>query len=430
MLIQLIFLSAVGFFAFQAYAYLKNRRGISVWALFAPLLLLQHSFGAFFAAEQVATWQGRRISSTGEFQFFLGLSVMYFILGSGLYKARPIMARNLPNLYQANQRFATNYLPALGILAMTLLVLLLEIAQRGSLSEAISVFTLQSTPEAYARLRSSAVDVGPLSFLSFLSYSALPFALVYGIVKKEDPRIRAISIFVLVLTAAWSLLTGAKAFVIWFLLLLVLAFWMQRGFRVARPGRVFLVLALPIIIVPFQYMAQYGVSYGDGVGLVVNRLFVEPNRGLILYFEFFPAISDHSLGLGSKLASIFGLIPELPNYLKIPQGFGVMNSVWNVAFIGDAWADFGWAGVVLESALVVAILCWLDWYLAPRFASAEIKALHCVLTLAAAKLAFASLLSTLLGFGLISSLIIFFFCFSQYSANRGRPAADTVPAGR
>lgn len=78
------------------------------------------------------------------------------------------------------------------------------------------------------------------------------------------------------------------------------------------------------------------------------RGFDIPNEGLIEYFAAFPAYLPHNWEYG-----VFGSLQRppaealLPNYFAVAElSRGSILSSSNVMFLGDAWADWGWVGVL------------------------------------------------------------------------------------
>jgi len=103
-------------------------------------------------------------------------------------------------------------------------------------------------------------------------------------------------------------------------------------------------------------------------------------------------------------------LPErfIPIYYVGPE----YKNTWNAAYIGVAWADFGYIGIFVESILVGLILyCYYSWWLsAPRTAGAF--GLQVAATMAATKLSEVPLTAGLLSFGLLTAGITY-YCLKQ-----------------
>ncbi len=181
---------------------------------------------------------------------------------------------------------------------------------------------------------------------------------------------------------------------------------------------VFLVFTL----LPVQYMFQYpGLEYGDALSSVVNRLTSETSRTLQLHFYIYPDIIQHLNGGSSFLFSgLFG------SGVNIDPGRAVRGYVlfgdtteasgtWNAAFIGAAWADFGYIGVIVESMLVTMLLWYYhQWFLKQRKVPIVVAA-YSTLVMSTTYLSEANLTTALFTFGLGSSFL-FSFLFRDLKA--------------
>jgi hypothetical protein len=184
---------------------------------------------------------------------------------------------------------------------------------------------------------------------------------------------------------------------------------------------VFLVFTL----LPGQYMLQYpGIDYGEAVASVVNRLSAETSRTLQLHFYVYPEKLPHLNGGSSFLFSgLFGSGTNIDPGRAI-RGYVLFgdsteaSGTWNAAFIGAAWADFGYIGVVIESILVTMLLWFYhQWFLAQRKVPGVVG-LYATLAMSSTSLSEANLLTTLFTFGLGSSFLFYFFLRDFRENNR------------
>ena len=92
------------------------------------------------------------------------------------------------------------------------------------------------------------------------------------------------------------------------------------------------------------------------------RVFMIVNEGLLEYFAAIPYVIDHSWGTQSSwIAALFQSEPRLPTYWLVGAVHrGELGSTTTVMFMGDAWADFAWAGVVVTAFVVGALIRWID----------------------------------------------------------------------
>lgn len=94
------------------------------------------------------------------------------------------------------------------------------------------------------------------------------------------------------------------------------------------------------------------------------RVFDIPNEVLLEYFAAVPASIPHGGGAG-----IFAFLRTMPESSYVPMFSAVAEvtresllSTSNAMFIGDAWAEFGWPGIVGFSLLAGFVLRSIDLY--------------------------------------------------------------------
>ena len=128
----------------------------------------------------------------------------------------------------------------------------------------------------------------------------------------------------------------------------------MRAMVFAAAGFILLVVAY----LPYEYLAQGEPSYGDALNWSIERMFVEPYRGLQLYFEVYPNYHPFLYGLSSRaVAAVLNVRDFISVSVYIPQVFlGINNTSYPALFIGEAWADFGYVGVIVYSVVVGFIL--------------------------------------------------------------------------
>jgi hypothetical protein len=153
-------------------------------------------------------------------------------------------------------------------------------------------------------------------------------------------------------------------------------------------------------------------TYERAVRATWYRLSSEYDRGLQLYFEIYPDVHGFMYGKSSGLLnSVRGLslpVDELPErYIAVYYlGPGYLNT-WNAAFVGTAWADFGYVGVVAETLLLAAVLQFFARWFSRVRKTALVMGTECALILAATKTSEVSLTASFLSFGLISAFILY-----------------------
>ncbi|MBK6732985.1 MAG: hypothetical protein IPG61_02625 [bacterium] len=144
----------------------------------------------------------------------------------------------------------------------------------------------------------------------------------------------------------------AAIFAIMFLVVLIM-----RGREIKTSSLV----AMPIVVLSFPVtvvlMAQSGtgVNFWSAVGAILNRLFYIPAYVLYYYFEVFPHQVGYLNGLTvDKLAAILGRETfDSANYVyRYIYPERIDSGLANAAFIGNAWADFGFVGVLVSGVVL------------------------------------------------------------------------------
>jgi len=129
-----------------------------------------------------------------------------------------------------------------------------------------------------------------------------------------------------------------------------------------RASAAMLILATALFIA----MAWVADPSQEGLWAVLDflfyRVFMIVNESLLEYFAAIPYVIEHSWGAQfSWIATLFQLEPRLPTYWLVGEAHrGVMGSTTTVMFVGDAWADFAWLGVILAAFLGGALTRWID----------------------------------------------------------------------
>lgn len=92
------------------------------------------------------------------------------------------------------------------------------------------------------------------------------------------------------------------------------------------------------------------------------RVFMIVNEGLLEYFAAIPFVIEHSWGTQfSWVAALFQAKPSLPTFWLVGEVHrGVLGSTTTVMFMGDAWADFSWLGVVFAATTAGVIVRLID----------------------------------------------------------------------
>jgi hypothetical protein len=103
------------------------------------------------------------------------------------------------------------------------------------------------------------------------------------------------------------------------------------------------------------------------------RIFDIPNESLLEFFTAFPDSLKHGweYGIFGSASRPLSDIP-LPNYFAVSElTRGDATSSSNVMFVGDAWAEYEWGGVIVTSFLAGFMLRTIDLYAFRRGRSDE-----------------------------------------------------------
>jgi len=229
-----------------------------------------------------------------------------------------------------------------------------------------------------------------------------------------------------------GLISGQKSAAMFLVMGLLVTVWFASGRVAIRPWDVRLVATattLFFLVLPSLYAIQYPfLDYTSRIQLGAFRLTSESDRGLQLYFHFYPETYPHLGGASSVVLNKVLLLgyTELPPEQRIPVAVvgPDYTNTWNASFIATAWADFGWWGVVFESLFVGSLLQLIHHWFVTSKKSAAIVGVYAGLIMAATRLSEVSLFSSLWSYGLGSSLILFLLIKQPLSSPAAR--ADTA----
>lgn len=206
---------------------------------------------------------------------------------------------------------------------------------------------------------------------NLLLASVFPFiAFCLLILKREGTRkIRWVLLVFIALVVVAKAATLSKAPLAILLLQLLTVEYMRRSLKLT-----FLTITklFALSLGVFVVMAFVANPMLDGVSEVLSflfyRVFMIVNEGLVEYFAAIPYVLPHTWGTQSSwVAALFESEPQQAIYWLVGEVHrGVSGSTTTVMFMGDAWADFAWAGVVLVPVVAGLFLRWLDIQLIVR----------------------------------------------------------------
>jgi hypothetical protein len=266
---------------------------------------------------------------------------------------------------------------------------------------------------------------------SFIRFAIAPAVLWVLFFYRRKSRIIPVLFAILFATLFLiGLLSGQKLPELLLLLGLVVAILVDRGLPSVVNWRLLVVVAVLVIaIAPALYHVQYpGLDYASLVQLTVYRLTEEYSRVAQLRFVFYPDLHPYLFGLSSfvvrgaahlvRIDTSWAQSPEVYIPAHAPGVGPNYGGTWNAGFFADAWADFGFAGVVAASVLVGAVVRAIDrWFIVSGRGPVE-KGVYTAVCISALYVSEVATLTSFWTYGLVSVFLVYgiFFLLSLRNA--------------
>jgi oligosaccharide repeat unit polymerase len=253
-----------------------------------------------------------------------------------------------------------------------------------------------------------------LRIANTLKFTALPLCLyTLFFLQAISKKYKVLFVVVFIVTFLLNLISGQKGGVA-LVLLGVFFCWLFLTGNItisltSKTGKrlIGVSIFLLLILIPFQYMIQYpGISYLEGLTAVANRVGGEVSRTLQLHFYLYPDIFPHLYGASSSFSNIFTGNDVVLDPGRVVRGYIAFGDItdatgsWNAAFIGTAWADFGYFGVVVQSILVVCLLSYYHQWFVKSSKTPGVLGTYVALSMSTFFLSEGNFLTTLFSFGL------------------------------
>lgn len=192
-----------------------------------------------------------------------------------------------------------------------------------------------------------------LRLLGFPILAGLPFA-QYLVTKKKFYFI--IFILGLLLGLMFSLLSLAKSPPLYTILFSINTYIFIKG-RINTNVIISSLIgfSFPILMAIYSYGIDIKLFFTVASDLLFRRTFNVSTNVLYKYFEAFPDSTPFLYGKGITLIEMifYGEGFRLPNHMYHYMQYGNTKTGWaNAAFVGSAWADFGWIGIIVYSIIV------------------------------------------------------------------------------
>lgn len=242
------------------------------------------------------------------------------------------------------------------------------------------------------------------------------FTYVYFFLQKQDKKYVPIFALILTVNLLLGLMSGQKFGMIYTAIGLVIAQVFSTGnTRISLFGKttffiVMFALLMYFVIIPFQYSIQYpDMTYVDRLMLIIYRISGETVRVLQLHFYIYPDIFPHLYGLSSSFISGLLGLNNILDPARVVRAYTVYGNTtdatgsWNAAFIGTAWADFGYIGVAIQSMIVTALLWYYHRWFIQNPKTPLVMGTYVTLMMNCISISEGNLLTALLTSGLLAS---------------------------
>ncbi|ABW28604.1 oligosaccharide repeat unit polymerase [Acaryochloris marina] len=254
-----------------------------------------------------------------------------------------------------------------------------------------------------------------------LKFTALPLCTyILFFMRKKSKRYTFLFIYLLSITLLLNLISGQKGGIVLILLGTFFCWLLASGnITISLASKIgkrsaLAVMFLVFFLLPFQYWIQYpSINYQVALMAVVNRLSGEVTRTLQLHFHVYPDIFPHLYGASSSFMNIFTGSDFIHDPGRVIRGYIAFGDIydatgsWNAAFIGTAWADFSYFGVVLQSLLVVFLLSYYHQWFVKSQKTPMVLGTYVSLSMSTFFLSEGNLLTTLFSFGLGLNFLIY-----------------------
>jgi len=225
-------------------------------------------------------------------------------------------------------------------------------------------------------------------------------------------------------------------------LLLVIGFVAARLLVAGAPGIFNWKIASGAVVfvfglVPALYHFQVPTwTYPQLVIGTLYRFTIEYSRTAQLRFVFYPNLHPFLYGTSSfvvrAVARLVGIrlsgeSPETYIPTHIPSVGPSYGGTWNAGFFADAWADFGWVGVIVAAVVVGMTLAIIArWYEDGPKGPLQMGT-YTAVCVASLYLSEVALLTASWTFGLVSSFFVYWIVALLSARSRSSAAVEPVP---
>jgi hypothetical protein len=367
---------------------------LSVTSVFFGIAWLVHGMGYVALTRIIGPYTGQGdladylmcARSLGQYAFILqtsmnldilptldiALGLTFFGLMSGcfladrLYGVTPAGFRNSIQQWDEIRidRLNTNATAPLVFITIAALLFLTYHAVQDQQVKVVWEYFVSSAGE-FEKIRMRQLHGGSQSYLfNLLLATALPFICFYLIAHVKNGHCLLISLSItmacLVILAKLALLS--KAPIVIFIAQALLALRLGKSVQVHISTLWIGLMVLGVLLAMILVANPELDGAFEGLAFVMYRIFMAPNEALLEYFASIPHFIDHTWGFDNYLMSeLFGTSPLDNTYSRVSELYrGVKGYTTNTMFLGDAWAQFSWLGVVTIPVLAGFMFRWID----------------------------------------------------------------------
>ncbi|HKF97426.1 MAG TPA: hypothetical protein VKB20_04175 [Steroidobacteraceae bacterium] len=338
--------------------------------LLTPLMLL--SFFVLYGAGNIIYFQGADTLPDIHRAVTLSMVLMWLGIIAGIELARasmPVLAARSQHVVRTwnsttliNRATTDQLLVMLGLL--TALFLLAVLIALGKPRQILTFLTLQSVSEK----KQYRMELGGQGFYLYqiLVVSVAPFLSILLLIKGRVSRQRDLfGVGLLLCLTILACKVGSFQKIPWviYLLQLMVAFQVCKRLEISV-GRAVLYLVVVlggVIGATLIAIPDLGTDVFEWLGY---RFFEVNNEAIYQTFYVYPRYLPHTWGMNIGLIhSVFGNDQLVSAYTEVANFFGAEGATFDTFFVGDAWVDFGYAGVLLMAVLVGYVVKSVDIYI-------------------------------------------------------------------
>jgi hypothetical protein len=336
--------------------------------LLTPLLLIS-SF-ILYGAGNIVYFAGAETIPEVHRAVTLCLIFMWIFVLAGIELARAWTARSSARFALVTRTWKSapitdrhdsdRLLIAIGLLTAAYLIgVFLYLGKPGQILEFVS---LQSASDKVKYRHDFGADGGYIyqtllacvaPFLSFLYF-------IKGAVTKR-PRVFAVGLLICAVVLAGKIGTFQKSPWVVYLLQLIVVWQVVRSLQFGLGRALMLAIVTVGGVVLAVAIALPQIDWPDLFEWLSYRFFEVNNEGIYQTLYVYPHYLPHTWGMNIGLVhSIFENGDMVPAYSRVASLFGAEGATFDAFFIGDAWVDFSYGGVIVISLLVGFLVKLID----------------------------------------------------------------------